>query len=257
MSELCTKYNIITPNYYVCEKGEDVNFSNTKLQFPLLLKQDLSWGGGGIMLCNHNEEFVANMKKRNPEFDTVIQEFIEGDDIGVEALFYNGELIECNIGLIKTYFKSKFSFTTKRHYSTNERIEEELRNVGKQIGIHGFASIQYVYDRSTNSYYLLEVDIRPNFWVAYGRFTGHDFSKAIHSIFNPNSIQKDIAKKNGSSVEVSIFYRDIIACVKQKNIKGLFYWIFNYKGYWRFIPLNDLKLFKNILHSLFVKKMRS
>ena len=58
----------------------------------------------------------------------------------------------------------------------------------------------------------------------------------------------------GEKMEIVIFYRDVIRCFKQKDIKGLFKWVLNYKGYWRFIPIYDLTLFRNILQEIFINK---
>ena len=50
------------------------------------------------------------------ETSYVIQEFIKGDDIGIEAFYSNGQLLNYNAGKVIGYSKSKFTFTTKRNY---------------------------------------------------------------------------------------------------------------------------------------------
>ncbi|MBN8836456.1 MAG: hypothetical protein J0I09_04320 [Sphingobacteriia bacterium] len=255
LSELCIQYGIDTPQYLICEKHASFNAADLKLRFPVLLKQDLSWGGGGIMLCNNETEFLENMHKRNMDYDTVIQEFIKGDDIGVEALFYRGELLEYNAGLVKTYFDTNFNFTTRRTYFTNAQLQNQLQKIGTTLGIHGFASIQYIYTAENNTYHLLEVDIRPNIWVASGRLTGHDFSKALQLIAEKKVPQQPVIMQTPEK-EVAIFYRDIIRCIKQKRIKDLLAWAVNYKGCcWKFIPFYDKKLLRNIFYDLFFKKV--
>ncbi|MDP1844077.1 MAG: hypothetical protein Q8K64_11695, partial [Sediminibacterium sp.] len=224
--------------------------------FPILLKQDLSWGGGGIHMCNNKAEFELALPKLNKDYPFIFQEFITGIDIGVEAFFNNGILLNYNAGEVKKYFKSRFSFTTSRMYFLSEEIKVLLDELGNKFGINGFASIQLIYKESDNKFYLLEADLRPNFYVPYGRFTGQNFSEAIKKKIDPSYIiPPNRLLKQGEKIEVAIFYRDIIRCFKQKDILGIFKWVFNYKGYWRFIPIYDLTLFKHILKEMFINKL--
>ena len=258
LSRVCEKYGILSPKYLVYSHKNGLDTDSFNLNYPVLLKQDLSWGGGGILLCENQEQFDTNLKKTSPDYDTIIQEYITGKDIGVEALFRNGELIEYNAGEVSQYFDSKFNFTTKRNYCNSKRMSDELSNIGSHLGVNGFASIQFIYKPEEDNYYLLEVDTRPNFFMPYGRFTGHDFSEAVKKYLNPD--YKAPVGKQGTNTterkvtEVALFYRDIIRCVKQKDIKGFSKWIFNYGHYWNYIPTYDKVLFKRILNELFIHK---
>ncbi len=52
-------------------------------------------------------------------------------------------------------------------------------------------------------------------------------------------------------LEIAIFDRDVRRCMKNKDLKGFLRWAFNYKGYWRFMPFYDTKLFKRIFTKLY------
>ena len=261
LSKLCEKYSITSPRHIVYNHQEDFDISSFNLNYPVLLKQDLSWGGGGILYCQNEAEFKASLKETNALYDTIIQEFITGKDIGVEALYRKGELIEYNVGEVTMYYDNKFNFTTKRNYFNSKRVGDELKNIGRHLGINGFASIQFIYKPEEDNYYLLEVDTRPNFFVPYGRFTGHDFSEAVKNFLDPGYSSSSISNKEistapeGEITEVALFYRDIIRCVKQKDYKGFVQWIFNYRHSWKFIPTYDMVLFKRLLKELFINKM--
>jgi len=125
----------------------------------------------------------------------VLQEFIQGEDIGVEALFHQGKLVMYNAANILGYMYNTFSFTTSRSYFRNKRIEALLVELGEKVGLNGFASIQYVYCNRRDVYYLIEVDIRTNSWMSYGRFTGQNFSEGIASIIDPTrTVHSNIAE---------------------------------------------------------------
>jgi len=253
---LCDEHDFTAPAYLGYFHDPAFNLDHFPLKFPILLKQDLSWGGGGIIQCNNQAEFKTALKKLNTKYPYIFQELIEGRDIGVEAFYDKGVLLNYNAGEVVSYFKSKFSFTTKREYFLNDDIRFLLEKIGLAFTINGFASIQFIYNENENKYYLIECDLRPNFYVPSGRFTGQDFSEAIKKKINPE-YQIPVNTKLGKNqrMEVALFYRDIIKCIKQRDLIDLFKWIINYKGYWRFIPIYDFKLFKNLLKEVFLYKL--
>ena len=77
---------------------------------------------------------------------------------------------------------NRFSFTTRRNYYQSKSIEALLSNMGKAFGLNSFASIQYIYHKERDTYYLIEVDCRTNMWMPYSRFTNQNFSDGIRNI---------------------------------------------------------------------------
>ena len=255
-SDLCIKYAIKTPKYLNYQHEKDFNPTNIHLNYPLLVKQDLSWGGGGIFYCNNQNDLTNILQQADSNSTYVIQEFIKGTDIGIEALFSNGKLLNYTSGKVIVYSKSPFSFTTRRQYFLDFRLKEKLQHLGESFGINGFASIQVIYHEMEDAYYFIEADLRPNFGVPSGRFIGQDFSEAIKQKINPNyTIKPNKILTVEKQIEVAIFYRDFSKNIRQLDIKGIFQWIFNYHTYWKFIPLYDMKLFRTLMYQIFIKKM--
>jgi predicted ATP-grasp superfamily ATP-dependent carboligase len=247
LSNICLKYNIPTPRFINYIEGMDVEYIKKELHFPILLKEDFSFSGLGIQFCEDQSELQSCLDNVKIKTNLVLQEFIQGDDIGVEALFRDGKLITYNCAEILTYMYNKFSFTTRRMYYQSREIETYLEKLAECVGMNSFASIQYVYHPERKIYYLIEVDARTNSWIPYSRFTGHDFSDGIKRIMNgdltPDAKLPDNYDKR---VEVAIFDRDLRYCMKSKDFKRALMWMFNYKGSWKFIPLYDLKYFGRV-----------
>jgi len=256
LSVLCDKYFILSPKYVVYNHETQYTVESLSLHYPVLLKQNLSRNGGGFFLW-YQDPLRAALETANRKYSFVIQEFITGKDIGIEALFHNGELMDYNASEVAKYAETKFSFTTRRDYFNSKKIEAELIKIGKCFGINGFASIQYIYQPEKDLYFLLEVDIRPTIWLSLGRFTGHDFSESVRKMTDSNySINKsDIALNENQKTEVAHFYRDSIRYFKQKDIKGIFQWLTNHKHYRRYVPIYDPVLLRRILKELFIKKL--
>ncbi|MFP5040061.1 ATP-grasp domain-containing protein [Parasediminibacterium sp. JCM 36343] len=251
MSRVFEKHNIATPRYinYV----EESNFATVskKLNFPVLLKVDFSFSGTGIRKCNAPEELEEKLNELHDTKNIVIQEFITGEDIGVEALFENGELIRYQCAKVAAYMYNEFSFTTKRFYVRNHKIEELLRELGKKTGLNSFASIGYIYHKERDTYYLIEVDARTNSWMPYSRFTNDSFIDGLREISSGVKTTKaTTAKEKEKVVEIALFDRDMRRCFKMKDFKGILKWIFNYKGYWKFIPLYDTRYFGRVMRKM-------
>jgi hypothetical protein len=248
LSDTCRKYDIVTPRFINYNEDEEPNLEqiSAELDFPILLKEDFSFSGIGIQYCEHIGQLEECLDNVGNMANLILQEFIAGKDIGVEALFKDGELIMYNCAGILSYMYNKFSFTTRREYYQDERLAENLRKLGKSIGLNGFASIQYIYHPERQLFYLIEVDIRTNSWMPYSRFTGRDFSEGIRRIMLGDIKYIPTKGSPNKRVEVAIFDRDIRRCIKNKDYLGLLRWAFNYKGYWKFIPLYDKKIFKRI-----------
>ena len=249
LSTISQKYNIATPRFINYSEIQNIDEINTLLDFPVLLKEDFSFSGTGIQYCDNLESFKSCLEKVRIKENLVIQEFIEGEDIGLEALFRNGQLIMYNVAEVLTYMYNRFSFTTRRNYYQSKSIEALLSNMGKAFGLNSFASIQYIYHKERDTYYLIEVDCRTNMWMPYSRFTNQNFSDGIRNILY-NTPLKNALQDSNEKVEITIFDRDIRRCIKYTDFKGIFQWITNYGSYWRFLPLYDKKYSKRVFGKL-------
>lgn len=54
LSQLCEKNGIISPKYIVYNHSTSLDIASFQLKYPVLLKQDLSWGGGVFYFVNQN-----------------------------------------------------------------------------------------------------------------------------------------------------------------------------------------------------------
>lgn len=262
-SQTCEKFGIDTPKFIVYQEGVPIADQVRNLAFPLMMKEDLSWGGGGISFCANWAELVEGLKKARTKKNLVIQEYIVGEEIRIDALFYKGQLVTYNSATALSYYESSFTYTTRRLYFRDAKIESMLAHMGKSFSLNSFANISVIYHPERNIHYLIEVDTRTNNWMPYSRFTGYDFADGIQLIqhYWPNPIPEQTIQstKTSKPVEIAVFYRDVRRCVKQKDAVGLLRWIFNYKGYWRFIPFYDWRLLKRIFIVMFwdlAEKMR-
>ncbi|MEI8280115.1 MAG: hypothetical protein WCG87_10155 [Bacteroidota bacterium] len=163
--------------------------------------------------------------------------------IKVDALYKNGVLLMYNYSNCIKMLYSAFGVSTKRSFYHNEPIQAELKRMGSEIGLNGFANITLLYSLEEKEHYLIEIDVRPNAWLYYGKHTGNDFSKAVRNYLNndlsfiPHSTPQKISK-------VTLFSRDLTRILLTADYKDLIKWFVNHDGCWKYIPIYDKVLLK-------------
>jgi hypothetical protein len=88
-----------------------------------------------------------------------------------------------------------------------------------------------------------------------------NFIQGVKQIVNGDnySINKSFNKKY-KNIEVAYFLRDIHRIINKNQWFDIYRWLFNINGYWKYIPLYDIKLFhKTIIwiRKIFVAKIKS
>jgi len=261
-SKFCVDNNINTPKYYTYNKKEDALEIRNKLNFPIVNKLEFSWGGTDMQVSYTFDEFYKNLNKIPEDQNILIQEFLEGEELRVDALYYDGILVTYLTSNALDYTKNRFSYNTRRRYYENKSIFPLLKDLGAKTGLNGFANITYIKDIKNEKYYLIEIDPRPNSWIANSRFIAkNNFFEGVKNIISKKYIHgfQEMGIKN-SNVEIALFYKDIRRAIWKKDYTGIMKWVLNIKGYWRFLPFYDLKLTKRVMteiwHEVFVFKWK-
>jgi hypothetical protein len=158
-----------------CKAAED-------LGYPVLLKVDASGGGGGVYNCLSSADFYC----LNADIwlkSVLIQKKIHGRDLDLSALFLEGELIHFSYSKVEKIVLNHFGPSSVRTYfslsSVDEKIFDELREVGKALGAHGFTNITCIEAYDGSGRYYVETDMRPNVWLDAPRFFGENIAERI------------------------------------------------------------------------------
>ena len=255
-SELCAKYNIRSPRYLIYDAALTLARIGEYLGYPLLMKLDKSEGGFGVYLCENEQALAERLASTPDKNKLVFQQFIKGCDINTEVLYHHGEL------LVYSYSRTlmvmgKFGVSTQRLFYQNNEVEEVLINMGRSLGLSGFGNVVFMYSEQEKQHYLIEIDMRPNAWTYYGRFTGNDFSEGVRRIINNDlRLVKPTEAQAKQQLLISLYKKDVYRCILEKDVKGLLAWAANKDGRWRYIPFYDRKLFNACTGFLF-KTFRS
>lgn len=176
-SRHCRAHQIPGPDFCAIGSQADADPALRMLGLPIVLKENYSNGGAGVHICRDAEAylgFIASYDFREP---LLAQQFIQGELLGVEAIFKQGKLLDycCSIEVDPTLGPS-----TKRRYLPNEdAIGEVVSRFGLSAKLHGFVNMSLIQEGASQAYFLIEADPRPNKWVSYARWFGHDFAPAF------------------------------------------------------------------------------
>jgi hypothetical protein len=253
-SKFCIENNILTPKSDSYNSVDDYQRIINHLKFPLIQKSESGWGGMGISIIDNELALQKALENQEYNQNIMLQEYILGEDVRVDALYIKGKLIIYFCSKVLSHTTDKFSFSTRRKYYNNPEIQLILTELGEKTGANGFANITFIQEKTTANYYIIEMDLRPNSWMAYSQyFSDNNFITAIKSINSKKEFQNPCAVLFKNEIEVGLFYKDLYRAIFKKDIKGVLRWIFNYKNYWRFLPFYDFKLTKRIISQLWAE----
>ncbi|MEY3085273.1 MAG: hypothetical protein RL037_1453 [Bacteroidota bacterium] len=254
--------NFPTPLFKIYVNGIDQVDSLKGIKYPVLNKYDLSWGGTDISISYTFEELEKKLKTIPSPAKLLIQEYIDGEEIRVDALFFQGTLLNYFCAKVLTNTKDRFSYTTRREYFDYQPLFELLTSLGEKVGAHGFANICFIKEKSTGIHYLVEMDLRPNSWMAYSTYlSDYNFVYCLENLKHTekNNFTKGQLKRP-KPIELALFYKDIRRAIWAKDLKGISRWLFGLNGYWRFLPFYDLrlsnKIFKEMWKEIVVFKLK-
>ena len=246
---------IETPAFMGFQNGKDELALLKTLRFPVIHKYDLSWGGTDMAISHSFIELQEKLGVLTANSNLLIQEFIKGEEIRIDALFHHGKLLNYFSAKVLDYTKNQFSYTTRRSYYPYTEIAGSLSLIGEKIKAHGFANISFIRQQDTNKHYLIEIDLRPNSWMAYSCYLSkQDFVYCLKHLQEPNKfdfIPSSLQSK--SPIELGLFYKDIRRAIWAKDIKGIVRWMLGINGYWRYLPFYDFKLTKKIFKEIWLE----
>lgn len=241
-SNLCAKYGISTPRFLIYDDSMTVKSIGDYMQYPFMMKTDRSEAGTGVFKCENETDLAHHLGQLENKENVVFQQFIEGYDINMEVLFWQGELIVYSYAKLLKIL-GKFGLSTQRLFCRNYEIMPELQLIGRSLGINGFASIAFMYSEPEQKHYLIEVDVRPNSWIYYGKFTGNNFSDGIRRIMKGDlTWVKPDEQAFPKEIKVSLYKKDMMRAIVEKDFAGVLAWVTNKEGCRKFIPTYDKRL---------------
>ena len=170
------KFSVSGPKTNLINPKNDLELETMKINFPAVAKPIEGPGGGyGIVYLKNTDDLNAFLFNKECNTQYIIQEYIEGFDIGCNVLCRQGEIIEFTIQKGNLWNKRQFSFQIGLEFISNEEAFNLVEKLIKSLNWSGFANIDLRYDEKDNSFKILELN--PRIWgTLYGSlFAGVNF----------------------------------------------------------------------------------
>ena len=122
---------------------EELEEALEKLEFPVVLKAVDLMGSRGIFRCNTREEtfFYYNKTMEATRKDyCLVEEFIEGQVLGCEAMIQNGRLLYClpnNIEAFQSYVPTPIGHSVpyKKQNELGREVEDQVKLAIRAVGL--------------------------------------------------------------------------------------------------------------------------
>lgn len=195
LSNLLKKAGILTPKFMVAYDVDQLVSLLRQTPYSVMLKNDVSAGGAGVFSYLPGDDVQAVLKQPLV-FPLLIQQRIDGDVIDMSAFYQRGKLVHFGYAVMNSFANNEFGPSVVRTYSQLSAVPisvfEQLRVLGKVLGANGFVNITCLRDKNDNKHFIIEADMRPNVWVDYARYIGHDPAHAIHKYFDSGIILSNL-----------------------------------------------------------------
>lgn len=236
LSRTLVAHGIQTPPFDIAHSATDAVAIGQRLGYPLILKQDSSSGGKGVIGCERESDLESVPR---PFFDrpVLVQRMVVGKELSLTSVFLHQRLVYYSYAQTRVVCDNKYGPSSVRTYystqTTDKKIPYELTKLGEAIGAHGIVNITCIESADGSGRYYIEADQRPNVWSNYGRYVGDDMALAIHHWFSSTDPAPQMLEPHAAQTPRTLPYflrlplRDLVT---------------NRYGVWQFMPLYNKKL---------------
>ena len=159
--EFYREINVATPDYQILNSPDELF-----LDFPVVLKQGEGQGGKDIKVARSIEDVNEYFTEFN---QALCEEFIEGAEISIEVLGFNGEYFalppiykgETTLDGTHPLNKTKTGPCLVEGLDNN-LVQHTAYKVAKNLDSDGIFEMDFMYSRKNNQLYAIEVNTRPN-----------------------------------------------------------------------------------------------
>lgn len=227
--EVALRHGIRMAKTNLVSNREDLAQALAGATYPLMLKGDGGASGERVRFVD-SWTVVEIEKIPGHWFPVLLQEYIDGPLISVEALFREGTLT-------RYLYSEPLNFThargpsTARHFQSPRAIDfiEPLQKLGQVAGLHGFANCSFVWDESRQSHWLFEVDMRPNRWHQFGPKLGVSWAEGM----SVKPIAPVSEERPHLEAVIRLYPREIASALATRNYPALVPWLKGEPGTWQ------------------------
>ncbi len=156
-----TEIGVATPPYQILNSPDELD-----MEFPVVLKQGEGQGGKDIRIA----QSIEDVQEYFEEFSQALcEKFIEGSEISIEVLGYNGEYVA-----LPPIYKGETTLEGTHPLNKvktgpcmvegldNNLVQHTAYKVAKNLSSDGIFEMDFMFSKENNQLYAIEVNTRPN-----------------------------------------------------------------------------------------------
>jgi len=156
------QHDLPSPNFWLIQDWDAPELD--KIRFPALLKPAvLSGGGVGISMLRCREDLDVFLAKKESGEELLVQEYIEGYDLGCNVLCKDGVILAYTVQVGNQFDDQSFTPQIGLEIKHEEEVMEIAARLMKSLRWSGVANIDLRYDQVNSRYLILEVN--PRYWL--------------------------------------------------------------------------------------------
>jgi hypothetical protein len=256
LAALCEGHGVKTPASTVARTPEELE--EALIQYPRSLIKGDSGNSGSRIVRAHLGLTLQELSIPVEWYPVVVQEFVVGSMVSVEALFREGQLSH-SLYSVALEFTEQFGLTRIRHFQASPSADyiPSLEALGNAAGFHGFANCSFIWDVQGQRHLLFEVDMRPNRWHQFGPLLGVDWAEGLRL----TSRDKPTSRPRQHEAVIHHFPREIVEGVRKREWSWLRAWLHRLPGTWewrqkadRVVNFQEWKSIGRVLLSLAIPR---
>lgn len=154
-----------TPQSVLISTATDVDKLDQLKNYPVLIKPTQGAGGFGILFADNYQDLadgiIASFKKNNRK-TYLVQQHVQGSDIDISILCFNGALLAYTIQQPISKSANVFTFSKMIQFVEDTQVLEYCRRLVAHLNWTGVAHLDFIRERSGERLFL--VDFNPRFW---------------------------------------------------------------------------------------------
>jgi predicted ATP-grasp superfamily ATP-dependent carboligase len=157
------EHNIPGPRSMLLTSTDALVFDTLTINFPLLAKPPENTGGGdGIRKFDTKQELKNYFKGAVLGQPLLLQEFIEGYDLGCNVLCKEGEILAFTIQKGNMWNQKPFSPQIGLRFIEDHEAYQTVERLMKSLCWTGVANVDMRYDSKNKEFKIIEIN--PRFW---------------------------------------------------------------------------------------------
>ncbi len=229
LANTMNRLNISVPKSIVVEAPEKLMAATASIKGDFLIKGDLY--GGGSRVRKFTETDTAELGQIPVEwFPLVVQEFISGTEVSIEALFRGGQLVAWLYSeMLETM--GEFGPSTVRRYCNPivRDFEGTLNQIGANAKLNGLFNCALIWSPMSGTHSLFELDPRPNSWHQFGNRFGVDWVELMLG----EQTRRIVSPSAHSDEVLHLYPRDLRYALTSGSWPRVKPWLTRAKGTWQ------------------------